>query len=58
MRYDSYIKVMGDDTWINMGREKIERSTGARLAFVRNYLSRDADSSTGPDASDLDTSRG
>ena len=49
---------MGGDTQINMDREQIEGNTGARLAFVRKYLSRDADSSTGLDASDFDTSRG
>ena len=52
------MRVMDDDTQINMDREQIEESTGARLAFVRHYLTRDADASTGPDASGLDTGRG
>ena len=49
---------MGGDTLIDMDREQIEGSTEARLAFVRKYLSWDDDSSTGLDASDLDTSHG
>ena len=38
---------MGDDTQINMNRQQIEESIAARLVFVLNYLSRDADASTG-----------
>ena len=34
------MRVMDDDTQINMDREQIEESTGVRLAFVRNYLTR------------------
>ena len=58
VRCNSHIRVMGDDTQINTDRGQIGERTGARLVFVRNYLSRDADASTGPHASDLDTGRG
>ena len=39
VRCHSHIRVMGDDTQINMDCEQSEESTGARLVFVRNYLS-------------------
>ena len=49
MRCDSYIRV------INTARGQIEEGTAPRLAFVHNYMSRDADR---PDAGNLDTCRG
>ena len=44
-----------DNTQINTDCEQIYE---ARLAFVRNYLSRGDDASTRPDTGDVDTGRG
>ena len=49
---------ISDDTHTDKGHERIEESTAARLAFVRDYLFRSADASSRPDIGDRDTGRG
>ena len=55
MHCDSQVS---DDTHRYKGHERIEEGTTARLAIVRDYLSRSADASSRPDIDDCDTGCG